>query len=105
MGSVYYLSPEQARNGYVDEKSDIYSLGITMFEMITGEVPFAPTAWLQMETASFNAVFSQVKRMIASLLSFLCNKFYFVVILGDVKPGKKGGKGWKYRKKPSSQGC
>lgn len=40
LGSVYYLSPEQARGGYVDERSDIYSLGITMFEMITGEVPF-----------------------------------------------------------------
>lgn len=40
LGSVYYLSPEQARDGYVDERSDIYSLGITMFEMITGEVPF-----------------------------------------------------------------
>ena len=35
-GSVHYFSPEQARGGYVDEKSDIYSLGITMFEMITG---------------------------------------------------------------------
>lgn len=40
IGSVYYFSPEQARGGYVDEKSDIYSLGITMFEMITGHIPF-----------------------------------------------------------------
>jgi len=40
MGSVYYFSPEQARGGYVDEKSDIYSLGITMYEMITGKLPF-----------------------------------------------------------------
>lgn len=39
-GSVHYFSPEQARGGYVDEKSDIYSLGITMFEMITGRLPF-----------------------------------------------------------------
>ena len=39
-GSVHYFSPEQARGGYVDEKSDIYSLGITMFEMITGALPF-----------------------------------------------------------------
>lgn len=39
-GSVHYFSPEQARGGYVDEKSDIYSLGITMFEMVTGQVPF-----------------------------------------------------------------
>lgn len=40
MGSVHYISPEQARGGYIDEKSDIYSLGITMFEMLTGHVPF-----------------------------------------------------------------
>lgn len=39
MGSVHYTSPEQARGGYSDEKSDIYSLGITMFEMLTGRVP------------------------------------------------------------------
>ena len=40
MGSVHYTSPEQARGGVVDEKSDIYSLGITMYEMVTGHVPF-----------------------------------------------------------------
>ncbi|MCR5627554.1 MAG: Stk1 family PASTA domain-containing Ser/Thr kinase [Lachnospiraceae bacterium] len=40
MGSVHYTSPEQARGGYSDEKSDIYSLGIVIFEMLTGRVPF-----------------------------------------------------------------
>ena len=40
LGSVHYFSPEQARGGYTDEKSDIYSLGIVIYEMITGKLPY-----------------------------------------------------------------
>lgn len=40
VGSVHYLSPEQARGAYTDEKSDIYSLGIVIYEMITGKLPY-----------------------------------------------------------------
>ena len=51
MGSVHYISPEQARGGYIDEKSDIYSLGISLFEMITGKLPFEGDSTVQIALA------------------------------------------------------
>lgn len=48
IGSVHYFAPEQARGGYTDEKSDLYSLGIVMYEMITGRVPLTVIRRLQL---------------------------------------------------------
>ena len=49
MGSVHYSSPEQVRGGYSDAKSDIYSLGITMYEMVTGHVRLTGILLLQLQ--------------------------------------------------------
>ncbi len=56
VGSVHYLSPEQARGGYSDERSDIYSLGITMYEMLAGKVPFAGDNNVSIALAHINGV-------------------------------------------------
>lgn len=62
MGSVHYFSPEQARGGYVNEKSDIYSLGITMYEMATGHVPFDASSSIAVALKHLNEELPDIKQ-------------------------------------------
>ena len=67
VGSVHYLSPEQARGGYSDEKSDIYSLGVTMYEMLSGQVPFAGDNTVSVALSHIQADAVPVKEINASV--------------------------------------
>lgn len=67
MGSVHYFSPEQARGGYVDEKSDIYSLGIVMYEMLTGRVPFDAETPVQVALMHINEPITPPSRYVPSI--------------------------------------
>ena len=63
MGSVHYFSPEQARGGFVDAKSDIYSLGIVMFEMVTGIMPFDGDNPVALAMQHINEPLPDIKRL------------------------------------------
>lgn len=63
MGSAHYFSPEQARGGYVDFKSDIYSLGIIMFEMTTGSLPFDGDGVVQLAMKHINEPLPNIKEI------------------------------------------
>jgi len=67
MGSVHYISPEQAKNGYIDEKSDIYSLGITLYEMITGKVPFEGDSTVSVALQHINEELPNPKLLVKDL--------------------------------------
>lgn len=75
IGTVHYLSPEQARGGMATKKSDIYSLGIVFYELLTGELPFsAETAvaialkHLQEETPSVRAAFPSIPQSVENVI-------------------------------------
>lgn len=76
MGSVHYISPEQARGGYSDEKSDIYSLGVTMYEMLSGTLPFngesavaIALAHIQEEAVSLAALDATIPKGISNIVN------------------------------------
>jgi len=60
-GSVHYMPPEQAKSGYSNEKSDLYSLGITMFEMITGQVPFKADSAVAVALKQIHEILPEIK--------------------------------------------
>jgi len=67
IGSVHYLSPEQARGGYSDEKSDIYSLGVTLYEMLSGTLPFAGDNTVSVALLHIQTEARPVREMIPSV--------------------------------------
>lgn len=67
MGSVHYFSPEQARGGYVDERSDIYSLGIVLYEMLTGKVPFDGETAVEVAVKHMNEPMTPPSRLRADI--------------------------------------
>ncbi len=75
MGSVHYISPEQARGGYSDEKSDIYSLGVTLYEMLAGKVPFegdstvtVALAHIQEEASALDEMDPEIPHSLAKII-------------------------------------
>ncbi len=81
MGSVHYTSPEQARGGYSDAKSDIYSLGISLYEMLTGRVPFAGDTTvaiaikhIQEEMPSPRELVEEIPVSVESIIKKCCQK-------------------------------
>lgn len=76
MGSVHYISPEQARGGFSDEKSDIYSLGVTMYEMLSGTLPFTgesavsiALAHIQEDATPLAAIDATIPRGISNIVA------------------------------------
>ncbi len=75
LGTVHYLSPEQARGGMATKKSDIYSLGIVLYELLTGELPFSGESavaialkHLQEETPSVRALFPTIPQSVENVI-------------------------------------
>ena len=73
MGSVHYFSPEQARGGFIDHKSDIYSLGITMFEMATGRYPYDGDAAVTIALKHINDPFPNPQEINPNISDHLCH--------------------------------
>lgn len=81
VGSVHYISPEQARGGYSDERSDFYSLGVTLYEMVSGRVPFdgennvaVALAHIQKEAVPLSDLCSDIPRSLDKIIIKMMQK-------------------------------
>ncbi|MDR1354568.1 MAG: Stk1 family PASTA domain-containing Ser/Thr kinase [Oscillospiraceae bacterium] len=67
IGSVHYVSPEQARGGHIDEKTDIYSVGVILFEMVTGSLPFEADSPVSVALKQIQSQPTQPRRLVKTL--------------------------------------
>ncbi len=72
LGSVHYISPEQARGGFLDERSDLYSLGILMYEMLTGTLPFEGETPVAVALQHVQSSVPSPKKAVRSLQANIC---------------------------------
>ena len=86
MGTPYYLSPEQVTDSYIDIKSDVYSLGITFYQLVTGKVPFQGENQVEVIAKRLTKTSPRVKKDNPKVSKVLCN---LIEKMMDYKPARR----------------